>query len=90
MRPLHNDLLSSVDWSNLNCLDCFVLGCSEAYNLSRYPQWDALNSQAAEQANSCLKYVKGSLSYMNQKNFMRHCQFFIWFRNLQRRKQLNS
>ena len=46
----------------------FILGCSDAYNLSRYPQWDRLNSQTAEQANSCLRYIKASLSYMNQKN----------------------
>lgn len=63
-------------------------GCSEAYNLSRYPQWDRLNSQTAEQANSCLRYIKASLSYMNQKNFMHHCKFFLWYRNFMHRKQL--
>lgn len=66
----------------------FILGCSEAYNLSRYPQWDRLNSQTAEQANSCLRYIKASLSYMNQKNFMHHCKFFLWYRNFMHRKQL--
>ena len=59
-------------------------------SLSRYPQWDTLNSQAAEQANSCLKSLKGSLSYMNEKNFMTHCKIFIWYRNSLRRKQLES
>ncbi|XP_022803132.1 uncharacterized protein LOC111340536 [Stylophora pistillata] len=44
-------------------------GCSEAYNLSRFRQWDTYNSQAAKQANSCLKSLKESLSYIN-KNFM--------------------
>ncbi|PFX17677.1 hypothetical protein AWC38_SpisGene17986 [Stylophora pistillata] len=43
--------------------------CSEAYNLSRFRQWDTYNSQAAKQANSCLKSLKESLSYIN-KNFM--------------------
>ena len=58
--------------SNRTCF-CFFSGCSDAYNLSRYPRWDTLNSQAAEQANSCLKSLKGSLSYMNEKIFMTHC-----------------
>ncbi|CAH3150762.1 unnamed protein product [Pocillopora meandrina] len=64
--------------------------CSEAYNLSRYPQWDTLNSQAAEQAYSSLKSFKGFLSYINEKNFMTRCIFFIWYRNSLRRKQLES
>ncbi|XP_066027942.1 uncharacterized protein [Pocillopora verrucosa] len=51
--------------------------CSDAYNLSRYPQWDTLNSQAVEQANSCLKSLKRSLSYISEKNFMTHCKVFI-------------
>lgn len=67
-----------------------ISGCSEAYNLSRYPQWDALNSQAAEQANSSLKNIKASLSYMNQKNFISHCKYFLWYRNMLRRKQLST
>ena len=65
-------------------------GCSEAYNLSRYPQWDTLNSQAAEQAYSSSKSFKGFLSYINEKNFMTHCIFFIWYQNSLRRKQLES
>ena len=75
--------------SNRTCF-CFFSGCSDVYNLSRYPRWDTLNSQAAEQANSCLKSLKGSLSYMNEKNFMTHCKIFIWYRNSLRRKQLES
>ena len=62
--------------SNRTCF-CFFSGCSDAYNLSRYPWWNTLNSQAAEQANSCLKSLKRSLSYMNEKNFMTHCKVFI-------------
>ena len=76
--------------SNRTCFFFPFSGCSDAYNLSRYPQWDTLNSQAAEQANSCLKSLKGSLSYMNEKNFMTPCKFFIWYRNSLRRKQLES
>ena len=68
----------------------FISGCSEAYNLSRYPQWDALNSQAAEHANSSLKNIKASLSYMNQKKFISHCKYFLWYRNMLRRKQLST
>ena len=62
--------------SNRTCFFYFS-GCSEAYNLSRYPQWDTLNSRAAEQAYSSLQSFKGFLSYINEKNFMTHCIFCI-------------
>ena len=92
-RPLLFAYFYTSWWAILWCASFygtlpFILGCSEAYNLSRYPQWDRLNSQAAEQANSCLRYIKASLSYMNQKNFMHHCKFFLWYRNFMHRKQL--
>ena len=32
-----------------------------------YPQLSAINSQVVEQANSALKRIKSSLSYMNQE-----------------------
>ncbi|XP_078586099.1 uncharacterized protein LOC144867969 [Branchiostoma floridae x Branchiostoma japonicum] len=40
-------------------------GCSVGYQLSRYPQYDNVNSQVVEQCNSALKKLKGQLSYMN-------------------------
>ena len=69
---------------------CFFFLFQVALILTTSPQWDTLNSQAVEQTNSCLKSLKGSLSYMNEKNFMTHCKIFIWYRNSLRRKQLES
>ncbi|XP_028394477.1 uncharacterized protein LOC114518672 [Dendronephthya gigantea] len=56
-------------------------GCSSAYHISCYPDYDYLNSQIAEQSNSGLKKIKGPLSYMNDENFSRHCSFYLWFKN---------
>ena len=54
-------------------------GCSGVYNNSLYPEMDELNTQVAEQTNSALQRIKSALSYMNQTNFMRHCQFYLWY-----------
>ena len=35
-------------------------------------QFDNINSQTVEQANSLLKRLKSSLSYMNAKHFLAH------------------
>ncbi|XP_022288437.2 uncharacterized protein LOC111100644 isoform X2 [Crassostrea virginica] len=56
--------------------------CSLAYDLSIYPQFSALNSQCNEQANAGLKRIKEQLSYMTANNFMMHCTFFLWNKNL--------
>ena len=57
------------------------LGCGEGYRLDNYPQFQAVNSQAAEQANSSIGKLKSMLSYMNHENFMLHCSFYLWFLN---------
>ncbi|XP_078614406.1 uncharacterized protein LOC144883690 [Branchiostoma floridae x Branchiostoma japonicum] len=56
-------------------------GCSVGYQLSRYPQYDNVNSQVVEQCNSALKKLKGQLSYMNPANFMRQAKLFLWYKN---------
>ena len=60
---------------------CLSAGCSSAYNSSSYPEMDTVNTQVAEQRNSVLQRIKSALSYMNQENFMHHCNFFLWYRN---------
>ena len=57
------------------------IGCSSAYNIGIYPQAATINSQVVEQANSSLKKIKSSLSYMNSHNFMAHCKFYLWYMN---------
>lgn len=44
-----------------------------------YPHLQLLNSQAAEQRNSYLVKLKGSLSYMNFFTFKLHTKLFCWF-----------
>ena len=45
-------------------------------------QFDSINSEIVEQANSLLKHIKSSVSYMNKQNFINHCTFFLWYQNL--------
>ncbi|KAL3868428.1 hypothetical protein ACJMK2_041236 [Sinanodonta woodiana] len=55
--------------------------CGPSYELKAYPQFSKLNSQVVEQSNSRLQRLKGSLSYMTQNNFMKHCKFYLWGQN---------
>ena len=57
-------------------------GCSYGYKLDAYPQFSKINSQTVEQANSALKRIKASLSYMNAEHFMQHIQLYLWYRNI--------
>ena len=56
-------------------------GCSGAYNISSYPQYDRLNSQVAEQHNSALKRLSSMVCYMDLHNFILVLKIFMWFRN---------
>jgi hypothetical protein len=47
-----------------------------------YPMLKGLNSQANEQANAGLKRIKDQLSYMTAENFMHHCCFYLWNKNM--------
>lgn len=58
-----------------------IIGCSVAYKMSDYPQYQGLNSQLVEQRNSTLHKIKSSLSYMNKENFLLHCSFYLWYWN---------
>jgi len=68
---------------------CFS-ACSVGYNIDMYPQFESVNSQANEQANSGIKRLKGFISYMNQRNFMRHCKLYLWLKNKAKDFQCNS
>ena len=58
----------------------YTAACA-GYNISSYPQYQNLNTQVVEQANSELGRIKSSLSYMNQRNFMKHLSLFLYFLN---------
>lgn len=59
----------------------YLIGCSIAYEMERYPQMAGINSQVNEQANAGLKRIKGQLSYMTANNFLSHCAFYLWYKN---------
>ena len=67
--------------NKLNIVHIIHLGCSEGYKLSLYCQFNHINSQVVEQANSALKRIKSSLSYMTAENFINHCKFYLWIQN---------
>ncbi|KAL5009419.1 hypothetical protein ScPMuIL_015000 [Solemya velum] len=56
--------------------------CSYGYNLSLYPQFNSVNSQLSEQSNAGLKRIKDQLSYMTANNFLSHCTFYLWNKNM--------
>jgi small-conductance mechanosensitive channel len=59
----------------------FLSACGPSFELKSYPQFTTLNSQVVEQSNSRLQRIKGSLSYMTQANFIKHCKFYLWDQN---------
>ncbi|XP_038077318.1 uncharacterized protein LOC119745165 [Patiria miniata] len=58
--------------------------CSVGYKLDGYSKYKAINSQVAEQMNSSLQRIKVQLSYMAQDNFLWHCRFFLWGKNMKK------
>lgn len=68
-------------WVNYLPTVLFLSACGPGYELKRYPQHVHLNSQVVEQANSRLQRIKGSLSYMTQTNFIKHCKLYVWGQN---------
>jgi hypothetical protein len=63
--------------------------CARSYNLSLYPEYDDLNTQVAEQGNSHLNRVRGSVSQMRQDNFMRCLWFYLAMWNVDKLKKLS-
>lgn len=46
-----------------------------------YPQYKEVNTQVAEQSNSCIYRLRGMLSYANEANFHRYIRLFLAYRN---------
>lgn len=73
-----------IDWLVDFCFltpSFFSTACSRGHNLSKYPQFNNVNSQASEQSNAGLKRIKDQLSYMTEENFMTHCQLYMYNQN---------
>ena len=60
----------------------------ERFETGMYAINPSINSQTVEQANSLLKRMKSSISYMNAKHFMIHLKLYQWYRNSLKSKDL--
>ena len=78
MEALNREVPLYMHWF---LIDSVYPGCSCAYRMKYYPQFDSINSQVVEQSNAALKRTKSSLSYMNKDNFFLHCTLFLWYHN---------
>ena len=56
--------------------------CSEAYNISKYPEMAHVNTQVAEQLNNSLRKLSTVVAYSNFKTYLRIIQVFITVKNL--------
>lgn len=56
--------------------------------MNSYPQYSLINSEVVEQANAMVQRIKPSVSYMTEQNFMNHLQFFYYYHNREKNKDL--
>jgi hypothetical protein len=66
------------------------LACSKGYNVSLYPQHNGINTQAAEQANSCLCTIAKSASLMTQEHCMLNMAFFLSCFNMSKKLAIDA
>ena len=57
--------------------------CSQAYNISKYPEMSHVNTQIAEQLNNCLRKLSTVVAYSNFQTYLRIIQIFITVKNLE-------
>ena len=62
-----------------------ILACAPSYNVSNYPVYDERNTQVNEQQNSTSQNLARQVSYMTEENFLKHCTFFFWYKNQEKR-----
>ena len=60
--------------------------CSQAYNISKYPVMNELNTQIAEQLNNSLRKLSTVVAYSNFQTYLKIIQIFITFKNLRIKK----
>ena len=56
--------------------------CSQAYNISKYPAMNHVNTQIAEQLNNSLRKLSTVVAYSNFQTYLRIIQIFITIKNL--------
>jgi len=60
------------------------VGCSVGYCLDRFPLFNAINSEVAEEVFSLLDRIKTAVSFMGLENAMRFVRLFFLLQNRQR------
>ena len=68
------------------CMFSFA-ACSAGYNIASYSKYERINTQLNEQQNSSTKNLDKQLSYMTEENFKKHCSFFLWKKNEEKRSR---
>jgi hypothetical protein len=56
--------------------------CSQAYNISNYPEMSHVNTQIAEQLNNSLRKLSTVVAYSNFQTYLRIIQIFITVKNM--------
>ena len=56
--------------------------CSQAYNISKYPKLNNINTQIAEQLNNSLRKLSTVVAYSNFETYLKIIQIFITVKNL--------
>ena len=56
--------------------------CSQAYNISKYPEMKHVNTQIAEQLNNSLRKLSTVVAYSNFETYLKIIQIFITVKNL--------
>ena len=56
--------------------------CSQAYNISKYPDMDHVNTQIAEQLNNSLRKLSTVVAYSNFETYLRIIHIFLTIKNL--------
>ena len=56
--------------------------CSQAYNISKYPKLNNVNTQIAEQLNNSLRKLSTVVAYSNFETYLKIIQIFITVKNL--------
>ena len=60
--------------------------CSQAYDISKYPVMNDINTQIAEQLNNSLRKLSTVVAYSNFQTYLRIIQIFITYKNLKIKK----
>ena len=60
--------------------------CSQAYNVSKYPAMNHLNTQIAEQLNNSLRKLSTVVAYSNFETYLKIIDMFITIKNLKIKK----